>query len=181
MYSRILVPIDGSEHAHEGLRIACLLGEQTGAHIILLCVSEGHLSEQAVEAAINEGIVRPSTYQDFVKTLDYPSIASTQADLNREAILSRAACAIAEKIVQREARFAEVKHVPEVLTLLRSGKPDACIIEAAKSFKADLIVMGTHGRTGIESLFHPSVAEAVHKHAACPCLVLFPGAKSEAQ
>ena len=41
MYSRILVPIDGSEHAHEGLRIACLLGEQTGAHIILLCVSEG--------------------------------------------------------------------------------------------------------------------------------------------
>jgi nucleotide-binding universal stress UspA family protein len=178
MYSRILVPIDGSEQAHEGLKIACLMAEHHKSRVILLCVSEGNLSEEAVEDAINEGIVRPSSYQDFVSTLDYPSIASAQAELNRQAILSRTASAIAERIVQREAGFAEDQSVPEVLTLLRLGRSDACIVEVAKDFKVDLIVMGSHGREGIESLFHTSVAEAVRKQAPCPCLVLFPGVGS---
>ncbi len=174
MYSRILVPIDGSAEAHEGLKIACLIAEHHKARVILLCVSDGHLSEEAVEAAINEGIIRPSSYQDFVHSLEYPSIASTQAELNREAILSRTASAIAHTIVEREAGFAKGQSVPEVLTLLRSGRSDACILDAAGEYKADLIVLGSHGQQGIESLFHSSVADSVCKQATCPCLILYP-------
>jgi nucleotide-binding universal stress UspA family protein len=178
MYSRILVPIDGSAEAHEGLKIACLIAEHHKARVILLCVSDGHLSEEAVEAAINEGIVRPSSYQEFVSSLDYPSIASTQAELNREAILSRTASAIAQTIVEREAGFAKGQSVPEVLTLLRSGRSDGCILDVASEYRADLIVLGSHGHQGIESLFHSSVAESVRKQATCPCLILYPSVGS---
>ena len=101
--------------------------------------------------------------------------ASTQAELKREAILSRTASAIAQTVVEREAGFAKGQSVPEVLTLLRLGRSDDCILEVATEYKADLIVLGSHGHQGLDSLFHLSVAESVRKQAACPCLVLYPG------
>jgi len=49
----------------------------------LLCVSNENEAEEAVSAAINEGIIRPSSYKGFVSTLDYASIAPAQAEANR--------------------------------------------------------------------------------------------------
>ncbi len=174
MYSRILVPIDGSEHAHRGLEVACVLAEHYKSKVILLCVTDKELSEGVAEAAINEGIVRPSSYQDFISTLDYPSIAMSQAKQNRQAMLFRAASAISDKIVERGARFATGQHVAEVLTLIRSGAPDDHVVAVAKEYDADLIVIGSRGKGGLDALLHPSVAKSVRKRAACPCLVLFP-------
>jgi nucleotide-binding universal stress UspA family protein len=51
-----------------------------------------------------------------------------------------------------------------------SGIPQTAIIEAAKSKKADLIVMGTHGRTGLGHLLIGSVAEKIIRSAECPVL-----------
>jgi universal stress protein A len=57
-------------------------------------------------------------------------------------------------------------------TLIRSGSPAHEIIETAKELSADLIVISTHGRTGLAHVFLGSVAEHVVRRAPCPVLVV---------
>jgi glycine betaine transporter len=57
------------------------------------------------------------------------------------------------------------------LTLL-IGSPALTIVDHAASCKADLIVMGTHGRTGVTHMLLGSVAERVVRMARCPVLVV---------
>lgn len=58
------------------------------------------------------------------------------------------------------------------LTELREGKAASLILDAAHRHKAQLIVMGTHGRGGLEHLFLGSVAARVVRRAACPVLTV---------
>lgn len=58
-----------------------------------------------------------------------------------------------------------------VETLVLVGVPFRMIIETAADKDADLIVMGTHGRTGVQHLMLGSVAERVVRLAPCPVLV----------
>lgn len=53
---------------------------------------------------------------------------------------------------------------------LLTGEPASAIVELAEQEQADLIVMGTHGRTGLTRLLMGSVAEAVVRRAPCPVL-----------
>ncbi len=54
------------------------------------------------------------------------------------------------------------------------GIPFQSIIDVARDRQADLIVMGTHGRTGLKHVLLGSVAERVVRHAPCPVLVVRP-------
>ena len=54
----------------------------------------------------------------------------------------------------------------------KSGREDEEILEFAKKEKIDLIVMGTHGRTGIEHVFFGSVSEKVLRHSPIPVFVI---------
>ncbi|MDA8255746.1 MAG: universal stress protein [Betaproteobacteria bacterium] len=56
--------------------------------------------------------------------------------------------------------------------LVEEGRPDEAIVKAAESGGADLIVVGSHGRTGLTKILLGSVAERVIGHAACPVLVV---------
>ena len=56
--------------------------------------------------------------------------------------------------------------------VLREGPSSATIVDFAGEMKADVIVMGTHGRTGIGRLFLGSVAEEVLRKAPCPVLTV---------
>ncbi len=60
------------------------------------------------------------------------------------------------------------------IPLADSGDPQATIIDQAVSKKADLIVMGTHGRRGFKRLLLGSVTEAVLREAPCPVLTVPP-------
>jgi nucleotide-binding universal stress UspA family protein len=60
---------------------------------------------------------------------------------------------------------------PAVL-LVKEGLPERELAAAAHDWHADLLVMGTHGRTGLAHLLKRSVAEWVLHHAPCPVLVL---------
>jgi nucleotide-binding universal stress UspA family protein len=60
--------------------------------------------------------------------------------------------------------------------IAESGDPQATIIDQALSTKADLIVMGTHGRRGFKRLILGSVTEAVLREAPCPVLTVPPHA-----
>jgi nucleotide-binding universal stress UspA family protein len=62
------------------------------------------------------------------------------------------------------------KFIPE-------GFPNEEILNIAKEWEADMIVMGTHGRTGLSHLFSGSVAEHVVHHACIPVMVIPPGIK----
>jgi nucleotide-binding universal stress UspA family protein len=55
------------------------------------------------------------------------------------------------------------------------GKPAAEILRLAKETRADLIVMGTHGRTGLRRLLLGSVAEQVSRNAPCPVMTVSAG------
>ena len=63
----------------------------------------------------------------------------------------------------------------EIVT--KSGREDEEIIKYAKEQKADFIVMGTHGRTGIGRLFFGSVAERVLRRSPIPVFIMIPWRK----
>jgi nucleotide-binding universal stress UspA family protein len=73
--------------------------------------------------------------------------------------------------VREEARglMAELAgRVSGAATMIREGIPRQEIVQAAREMNADLIVMGTHGRTGLAHLLFGSVAEHVVCHAPVP-------------
>jgi nucleotide-binding universal stress UspA family protein len=61
---------------------------------------------------------------------------------------------------------------PQALGFLEFGKPAKKILEGAKNWSADVIVIGSHGRGRVGSLLLGSVAEGVLRHAACPVLIV---------
>ena len=80
-------------------------------------------------------------------------------------------CASSERELAALA-FDEVRGGVAADTLVRSGSPVFEIIEAAKSLPADVIVISTHGRTGLKHALLGSVTENVVRHAPCPVLVV---------
>ena len=61
--------------------------------------------------------------------------------------------------------------------LLVTGNPATAIVEVAATEGADLIIMGTHGRTGLLRLLMGSIAQAVLRRAPCPVLIFKSPAK----
>ena len=72
------------------------------------------------------------------------------------------------RVLLDEARRAGVRG----RILLLSGAPDEAIVEAARQIGADLLILGTHGRTGAARLFLGSVASRVIATASCPVLTV---------
>jgi len=74
------------------------------------------------------------------------------------------------------AATAQRLRVPPAWQFLREGKPADQILAAAREWEADVIVVGTHGRSGVSRLVLGSTAEAVVRHAPCLVLVVKPPA-----
>lgn len=77
----------------------------------------------------------------------------------------RQLAALAETLRSRGLRVTET---------FRDGVPDVEIVHAAKDLGADLIVVGTHGRTGLPHMLIGSVAERVVRHSPVPVLTVRP-------
>ena len=60
----------------------------------------------------------------------------------------------------------------KVSTFVEEGKPSEMILKVADEWEADLIVLGTHGRTGLKHLLMGSVAEKVMRHSARPLVII---------
>lgn len=69
----------------------------------------------------------------------------------------------------QEEDFTQLHAVPVVRT---SAAPASAIVEYAKEAKADLVIVGTHGRGGVAHLLMGSVAERVVRTASCPVLTV---------
>lgn len=77
-----------------------------------------------------------------------------------------------EAEAQLKALAASVATDIEVDTQMRYGIPWDCIVKWAVEHRVDLIIMPTHGRSGLKHLLLGSVAERVVQHAHCPVLVV---------
>lgn len=138
----LLVPTDFSAHADVALKYAVRFAALSGAGLTLLHVLEPPM----VSAECN--IAGPSA-----EWLEH---------------LSRSARA-------HLARLCEAEHLPCPplrQALVRVGRPAELIEETAAQEHIDLIILGTHGRTGLAHLLLGSVAERVLRRAPCPVLVL---------
>lgn len=145
--NRILVPTDFSETAIHALRYASGLARGLGAHLTLL-------------------------YADpFVPPVDY---SATVGGWDEQSFELAKICAEEQLRVDAKANVD-----PAVLwdTVVRVDTPLEGILDHAREMGADLIVMGTHGRTGFRRLIIGSVTEAVMRHAQVPVIAVPPRSK----
>ena len=114
--------------------------------------------------------------REFCATLDVlyvvpPYYACDPFDLSEMDRIKNELCSAAE---QKIATLV-LQQVPQGLpveTIVRHGQPVSEIIEAAKELEADLIIISTHGYTGLKHVFLGSTAENVVRHAPCPVLTV---------
>jgi nucleotide-binding universal stress UspA family protein len=145
MYERILVPVDGSGTSTQGLGEALRLARLTGATLKILHVVDAMSYATGFE-----------TYAAYTDEL-LPAMRA-----NGQKILADAG-AIAE---QQGARF-----VCELKEVLGRRVADV-VVEQANEWKADLIVIGTHGRRGANRLFLGSDAEQIARISPAPVLLV---------
>lgn len=145
-FHKILCPIDFSPGAREAMRVAVELARDAGASLVLAHVWDRQpWLYNGPDYAIAPGVI-----QEAVDT--------AEAELARWKISARELGA------------------KEVATRFLIGAPWDQIVSAARDDRAiDLIVMGTHGRTGLTHVLLGSVAEKVVRHAPCAVLVVRPG------
>jgi nucleotide-binding universal stress UspA family protein len=78
-------------------------------------------------------------------------------------------------ILSKEAHkcMGELKTlIPDAQTVVREASPPAAIVDAALELNCQMIIMGTHGRSGLEHLLMGSVAEYVVRHSKVPVLTV---------
>jgi nucleotide-binding universal stress UspA family protein len=66
----------------------------------------------------------------------------------------------------------EIRETGDIIPMVRFGKPFLEIIQVAKEENVDLLVVGTHGRAGVDRVMLGSVAERIVRKAGCPVMVI---------
>jgi nucleotide-binding universal stress UspA family protein len=156
MFKRILIPIDGSKTSQLALKRGIALAAEQDAALRLLHVHEVSVLADMYAAQTASGL----TVAPNVKALE-----KFEADLEkRSKSLLEQATAMAEK-----AGVAKVDGKMVNAGMRRAAK---LIVDDATKWKADLIVMGTHGRSGFDHMVFGSVAEGVMRSAPAPVLLI---------
>jgi nucleotide-binding universal stress UspA family protein len=106
----------------------------------------------------------------LVHAIDPPPVIPPEMPAATSGAWEREILRAAELAIVRDA--AEIREAGmRVETQVLLGSPSTVILAAARDQKADLVVVGTHGRKGAAHLFLGSVAESVVRSASCPVLV----------
>jgi len=141
---RVLVPVDFSGDSLNALAYARALVKPLKAEVVLV-----HVIEPIYYAAPADMYV-PS-----------PNLATIIDEQRRMAV---------QQLKRIAADLEKKGH--RVRTILKTGSPAHLIIESARRTGTDLIVMATHGHTGLAHLFMGSVAEKVVRTAGCAVLTV---------
>jgi nucleotide-binding universal stress UspA family protein len=140
---RILCPIDFSEHSRRALDHAVAIARWYEAAVTVL-----HVFSPVTVAAVGAA---PVVFEPLVL-----------APVDRDRLLADTRA------------FAAAESAPGVAieAVIREGSTATEILEQAASMRADLLVIGTHGRSGFDRLLVGSVAEKVLRKASCPVLTV---------
>ena len=142
LINKILVPIDFSDYSKSALKYAAQIAKFFDASITLVYV------------------VEPMIYPaDF--SMGQVAIPSTDMHLHERA----------EEELKTLANSVIDSSIKVDITL-KNGKPFVEINETAQEIDADLIIIATHGHTGVEHILFGSTAEKVVRKAPCPVLTL---------
>jgi nucleotide-binding universal stress UspA family protein len=140
---RILHATDFSAASSRAFKRAVDIAKASGAELLLVHVLP------SVFPVVADGYVSPKVYEDLE--------AATRAD--------------GQQRLDRLARRARASGA-RVKSLLLEGVPHERIARAARARKADMVVIGTHGRTGFAKLVLGSVASRVLAISPCPVLTV---------
>jgi universal stress protein A len=147
MFSKILLPTDFSDCSAEAARVARLLAERFGSRVFVLHV----LDEPAALDPMFRGDVPLELLRSRMEQFAQESMDGFLGE-----------------------HFSGFENFD---TMLASGIPYREIIRKARECGAGLIVIGTHGRTGVEHVLFGSTAEKVVRVAPCPVLSVRLGGK----
>jgi nucleotide-binding universal stress UspA family protein len=145
MYKYILVAVDGSDTAKLALREAIKLAKEQRAELRLIHV----IDESLIAWDASDAMVAAETVHNALR---------------------KAGQAIVDKALA-QVRKADLK-AQVVLPETFGERIASVIVKEAKRWPADLIVIGTHGRRGVDRLLLGSVAEGVVRLSAKPVLLI---------
>ena len=140
---RVLAPTDFSAHSEKAVRFACSLAEKFGAELHLVNV----LSE-----------IIPAGPDPLLMPVMPPQFYQENEDRARETLRS-----LLQPSWGKPTRL---------VTAVQWGSPVEAIVEYAGEHQIDLIVIATHGRTGLSHVLLGSVAERIVREANCPVLTI---------
>ena len=139
---KILVPIDFSDYSKKALKYTIDFAKQFNAKIILVYVIEPLM--YPADLSMGQMVIPQSTVDLGEKS---------KAELE----------VLAKNEIGDQLNFD---------TIVKTGKPFIEIIETAAETDSDLIIISTHGHTGVEHLLFGSTSEKVVRKAPCPVLTL---------
>jgi nucleotide-binding universal stress UspA family protein len=143
-YKRILVPVDGSPTAAKGMKEAIRIARAGRGKLLLLHVVEEYSAFASPEVGASIGPIIDALRQSGRRTIDR---------------------------VARDAKRAGAQS-QSVLVENFGGRVADTIVMQAKRLRADLIVMGTHGRRGVSRVLLGSDAELVVRYSPVPVLLV---------
>jgi nucleotide-binding universal stress UspA family protein len=144
----VLVPLDGSALAELALPWGLRLAEQRRAPLLLA---------RAVPPA-------------------YTAVPNPAAAIAIEHLMAAEVAAAGTWLDERAAGIRAATPGAEVRTAVRLGDPASVLLRLEREARAQLVVMGTHGRSGTQRWVRGSVAESVLRRGAAPVLLVRPGA-----
>ena len=146
MIEKILIAVDGSKHSLKSVALGAEVAKGVGAQVLLYHV------------------VKPYNLPDSLKTFAKAEhMATIDADLLKKGAQHLLAGALD---TARKAGLKEVKIETDEGPIARS------IVARAKSFKADMIVIGSRGMGDLEGMLRGGVSHRVETLAKCPILVV---------
>jgi len=144
MYQRILVPIDGSHTSTLGLQEAIRIAIDQRARLRII-----HVVDELVVA---------QNFDGFINTGD---LLGALRDAGKKALQNALALARKHDLKAESALFESL-----------GGRISEIVVKEAKKWRADLIVMGTHGRRGVTRMVLGSDAEAILRTTPVPVLLV---------
>ena len=145
MYKRIFVPVDGSATSRRGLRAAIALAKSQRARLVVLNVVDA----MPIFATLEGGMAFDPRLIQTLRAGGRKILAGAAAEAKKRGL--KAATVLAENTA---GRVADV------------------IVRQARKARADLIVLGTHGRRGLSRMVMGSDAELVVRYAPAPVLLI---------
>jgi nucleotide-binding universal stress UspA family protein len=144
-FQRILIAIDDSTFSEKATRIGFNLAYTLNAKVALLNVMDPPSTSYTGDPLLGQ------------QPLIMPEIAEMQEEASKSIL----------------ERFGKLWHgEQELTTFSQMGNPRLEILATAEEWKADLIILGTHGRTGFDHFISGSVAEGVARRSLCPVLIV---------
>jgi nucleotide-binding universal stress UspA family protein len=173
MYTDILYPTDGSAGANAAFEHALELGERYGATVhVLHAVNSDYFDYMAGGGGegVQSGMMKDK--EDERQT----GMMGGDGDGSQTGMMAKDHRALEESLETHAAsvvkaiadEFGDVDTVPSTIV----GKPHRVILEYADEHDIDLIVMGTHGRSGLDRYLLGSVAEKVVRMSDVPVVTI---------